>query len=265
MTSAAAAGRMAGTARRAVARPETRRMIRGAMLTPWAAVSGGVVLAASLTLATPRTVLTFPPSRAARCQVSGCGPTVGSGRSARPAVTQGVKFPSVGGGTAGPGAGGLAAQNAKPAGPGLVRVQYALLPRNGHHFIALIVITGERALGNWTLRFMLPGSQIKLVMWAKWMPIGEDGGVVSGSPWPSERPGALQAQVVLMGLGSPARPSGCVFDGARCSFRDFDGGVSHFTWTPGHSGGGPKHSAVRHSGPGNSAVSRSGGHGKPGR
>lgn len=258
ITSAAAIGRMAATARRALARPDAQRVIRGAMLTPWAAVSVGIVLAASLTLATPRAVLTFPPSKAARCQASGCGPVGGSLRGALPAVKQNVKFPTVGGGTGGQGPGGLAIHNARPAGPGPVRVQYALLPRNGHHFIALIVITGERPLGNWTLRFMLPGSQIKLVMFAKWTPIGQDGGMVSGSPWPSERTRVLRAKVVLMGIGSPARPGGCVFDGARCSFRDFNGGVSHFTWIPGPSRAGPRKSVAN-------GASHSHGHGKPGK
>jgi hypothetical protein len=212
-----------------------RRVFRGAMITPWAAVSVGIVLAASLTLATPRAVLTFPPSKAARCQVSGCGPVVGGGKhSARPAVKQGVKFPPVGSGSGGQRRSGVTSSSATPAGPGPVRVQYALLPRNGHHFIALIVITADRPLGHWTLRFFLPGSQIKLVMWARWTPIGANGGTVSGAPWPAERSRALSARVVIMGIGSPAKPAGCVFDGARCSFRDFSGGVTHFTWGPGH-------------------------------
>jgi len=229
---------MADAARRAAAKPEARRVIRGAMLTPWSAVSVGIVLAASLALASPRAVLTFPPSKAAHCQASGCGPGgTGNGGTPLPAAKQGVKFPRISTGTPNSGSGGLAARRARLAELGPVRVQYALLPENGAHFTALIVITAQRPLGSWTLRFLLPGARIKLVMWARWTPVGRSGGMISGSPWPSGPSGASRARVVIMGIGAPSRPSGCVFDGARCSFRDFSGGVTHFNWAPSQDGG----------------------------
>lgn len=204
-------------------------MIRGALLTPWAAVSLGIALAASLTLATPRAVLTFPPSMPARCQSTGCGPT-GSEPSTGPLPTAklGTKFPAIRTGSST----GLASSTATPAAPGLVHVQYAMLPKYGVHFVAVILIVGQRALGKWTLRFVLPGSQIKLVMLAKWTPVGQDGGIVSSSPWSSGPSGANRARIVILGTGHPTRPRGCVYDGARCSFRDFTGGVSNFDWKP---------------------------------
>ena len=208
-------------------------MIRGAMLTPWAAVSLGIVLAASLTLATPRAVLTFPQSRPARCQSTNCG-AAGSGQNGSPLPTAkvGIKFPRI---RTGPVSGVAAGHSSHPlprSARGKVQVQYALLPRYSDHFIAVIVITSRRPLGDWTLRFAIPGSQIKLVMWAKWRPLGDDGGIVSGPPWPSARSGADRTRIVIMGIGAPGLPRGCVFDGARCSFRDFSGGVSHFDWHP---------------------------------
>jgi hypothetical protein len=233
-----ALARGGAAARRMTGRLDIGRVIRGALLTPWSMVGLGFVVAASLTLATPRAVLTFPPSQAARCAAKYCQPNgTGPQDSPVPAAKRGVTFPSIHTGAAGRSPGGLAAHGARRASPP-VSVQYALLPRDNDHFIAVIVITGQRALGDWTLRFRIPGAQIKLVMWARWTPVGLDGGIVSGSPWPSDPAAETRARVVIMGTGAPGRPRGCVFDGVRCSFRDFRGGVNHFTWRPGQEGGG---------------------------
>jgi hypothetical protein len=209
-------------------------MIRGAMLTPWAVVSLGIVLAASLTLATPRAVLTFPPSSPDRCQAANCGPN-GNGLNGGPLPTAklGVKFPAIRTGPAGGVSAGHSSRRVFSASHGPVRVQYALLPRYSDHFVAVIVITSQRALGDWTLRFAIPGSQIKLVMLARWQPLGHDGGIASDAPWSSAPSGEYRARIVIMGTGAPGRPRGCVFDGVRCSFRDFSGGVTKFDWRPG--------------------------------
>jgi hypothetical protein len=224
---AAIVGPAIAAARQAADHPESRRMVRGALLTPWAAVSLGIVVAASLTLATPRAVLTFPPTAPARCQAKACGlPDAGRGRPL-PTAKLGTRFPPI---HTVP-AGGLASSSATPAPPGPVEVQYALLPRYGnHHFVAVIVITSSRALGDWTLRFAIPGTQIRLVMWAKWTPYGKDGGIVGGSAGESPSSGPNRARIVIMGTGAPGRPRDCVFDGNRCTFRDFNGGFSHFKW-----------------------------------
>jgi hypothetical protein len=208
-------------------------MIRGALLTPWAAVSLGIVVAASLTLATPRAVLTFPSTAPARCQTNGCELTgVGSSSVPRPTAKLGAKFPPIHTGRTARPASGLASSSATPEPTGPVQVQYAMLPRYGNHFVALIVITSPRTLGKWTLRFAIPGAEIRLVMWARWTPQGKDGGIVSGTPGESNLAGPNRAKIVVMGTGSPGRPGDCVFDGVRCSFRDFNGGVSDFNWQP---------------------------------
>jgi hypothetical protein len=213
--------------RRITARPDVLRMARGALLTPWSAVSVGIVLASALTLANPRAVLTFPPSTAARCQAADCAPLEGQSSGPLPTAGRGTKFRQTHAGQAG----GLTTRSATPAPLARVQLRYAVLPRYRGHFTAVIVIIGQRPLGDWSLRFVVPGSQIKIVIGARWRPAGRSGGLVSAPSW-SSRSAADRARIVIIGTGRPGRPRGCVFDGARCSFRDFSGGVSHFSRRP---------------------------------
>jgi hydroxymethylpyrimidine/phosphomethylpyrimidine kinase len=208
-------------------------MVRGLMLTPWFSVSAGIVMAVSLsvTLASPRTVLTFPPGTGSTCQGPGCG-TAGYPKASvpLPATRAVTRLPHVKTSPAHQSAGAPADRKATLASGGQVRVDYALLPGYRDHFVSVIVLVGRRALGTWTLRFFLPGAQIKLIISARWTPEGQDGGIASGSPWLSRQSGPDQVRIVVLGTGKPTWPRGCLFDGANCAFRTLPVGGQQPGW-----------------------------------
>jgi hypothetical protein len=181
-------------------------MIRGAMLTPWFAVSMGIVIATSLTLVRPHPALTFPPSKTGRCAVAGCSQASAPPAAPTPAIKQTVKLPVP-----------HSDADVRVAG---MRVEYKLMPGPRHGFIAVIVVKSRKPLGDWALSFTLPGASIGHLMWAKWRRQGADGVVVTGSPLPW-RGGSHdhEARIIVIGTGRPARPTSCVLDGASCTFR----------------------------------------------
>lgn len=180
-------------------------MIRGAMLTPWFAVSVGIVVATSMTLATPHPALTFPPSQSGRCSDSGCAAPSASPAAPAPAIKHEVRLPVP-----------TRDANIRVAG---IKVEYELLPKRHDGFMALILVQGRHRLGDWKLRFRLPGATIEHIMWARWRRDGQDGVVVTGSPLPWPRSGENQARIVIFGTGTPRWPAGCEFDGGACSVR----------------------------------------------
>jgi len=185
------------------------------MLTPWFAVSVGIVIATLLTLAAPHPALTFPPSKTGRCVQVGCGvlPAPQPGRH----PTNDHEHP-------------LRSQPAS-ADQSTVSVEYAAQATHKGQFMAVIVIIGRHALKNWTLRFSWPGVQISTIWWAKLEHAGKYGVIVSGSPLPWPRSGANEARIVIVGTGTPDRPRGCVFDAAPCTFRSLTGETpKHGRW-----------------------------------
>ena len=183
-------------------RAEYGRIVRGAMLTPWFAVSVGIVVATSLTLTAPHPALTFPAPKTGRC--------VHCGAATRQATGHNPMSKHVNPLTAGPAGGRRAAA---------VEVKYAEQPMHKGQFMALIVIIGHHALKNWTLRFSLPGADVDTIMWAKWRPDGTDGIIIRGSPLPWRQSGASEARIVIAGTGTPGAPTDCFFDSAPCRFR----------------------------------------------
>jgi hypothetical protein len=196
------------------------------MLTPWFAVSVGIVVATSLTLAAPHPALTFPPTRSGHCAKARCTspPPMAKGRA--PAIVQESPLPAA----QLPG-GQQTTPNVHPA----VKVQYALLPHRDDHFLAVILIQGRKPLRKWTLRFRLPGAQIQQIMWARWAREGGDAVLVSGSPLPWPRSVANDARLVIMGSGTPSWPNGCSFDGGGCTFRKLSDGTAQHSG-PGNGG-----------------------------
>jgi hypothetical protein len=194
------------------ARAEYRRIVRGAMLTPWFAVSVGIVIAISLTLAAPHPALSFPPSKSGSCALVECGVVhpVPDGRHA--AAKREDRLPSP-----------APEQSA-------VTVEYAEQPMHKGQFMAVIVIIGHHPLKHWTLEFAWPGAHISSIWWARWNLEGTDGFIVRGSPLPWPRSGANEARIVIAGAGTPDRPSGCVFDSAPCTFRALNETPRHGRW-----------------------------------
>ncbi|HEX9066363.1 MAG TPA: hypothetical protein VF843_14745 [Streptosporangiaceae bacterium] len=187
------------------------------MLTPWFAVSVGIVVATSLTLAAPHPALTFPPSRSGHCAQSGCSSDRAPAKGRAPAIKQETPLPVA----------QLPAKQQQPTANvhAAVKVEYELLPPHDNHFMAVVLIKGRKALGKWTLRFRLPGAQIESIMWAGWTREGGDGVLVSGSPSPWPRSGANEARIVIFGSGTPGWPAGCAFDGESCAVHKLTGGA----------------------------------------
>lgn len=200
------------------ARPEYGRIVRGAMLTPWFAVSVGIVVATSLTLATPHPALSFPPTKSGHCAQANCSSVSVLPKSRAPAIKQVDPLPA----SALPGRQRTTA-NVRAA----VTVEYGLLPRQGDRFMAVIFIKGRKSLGKWDMRFRLPGAHIESIMWARWTRQGTDAVLVAGSPLPWPRSGANEARLVIVGSGTPRWPTDCSFDGGGCTFRKLTGERGH--------------------------------------
>ncbi|MGI9007117.1 MAG: hypothetical protein ACR2FU_13150 [Streptosporangiaceae bacterium] len=184
------------------------------MLTPWFAVSVGIVVATALTLAAPHPALTFPPTRGGHCVQSGCSSPAPLARGRAPAIKQDSPLPAA----------QLPAKQRTTANvSAAVKVEYELLPRHDDQFMAVILIVGHKSLGRWSLRFSLPGAQIESIMWARWARESAGAVLVSGSPLPWPRSGANEARLVIFGSGTPGWPAGCSFDGNGCQFRKLTG------------------------------------------
>ena len=198
-------------ARRAAAHPEYRRVVRGAFLAPWFAVSLGIVIAASLSLATPRAALSFPPAKG-QCGRPGC--------SSAPHKTNR--------GTGGPTAAVNRQPTSRPAmgrGDGSGRsvlVRYRLMTQRRGEFMAMIQISGLATAWESGLKFALPDARIKSVMWGQWTAGGAGAVTVYGvpSPWPRSSPDRVR--IVITGSGAPQWPRRCAYDGVRCVFRRLD-------------------------------------------
>jgi hypothetical protein len=186
-------------------RPEYARMIRGALLTPWLAVSVGIVIATSLTLARPHPALTFPAPKIGRCAAAGCSSPSAPPTAPSPAIKQGVRLPAP-----------RSDANVRVTG---LTVEYEVMPGPDHGFIAVIVVKSRRQLGDWELSFSLPGASIDHIMWARWRHQGADGIVVAGSPPPWGESRVHEARIVIFGTGRPERPTSCELDGGSCTFR----------------------------------------------
>jgi hypothetical protein len=183
------------------------------MLTPWFAVSVGIVVATSLTLATPHAALTFPAPKSGRCAQAGCTYASPPANGRQPTIRHEIQLPS---------------QSDASLRLSDVKVEYAIQKGQeshdgqdggGAHFMAVILIVSRHALKDWTLRFVLPGAHVDTIMWASWQPDGPSGFLVSGSPLPWARSGANEVRLVITGTGTPGSPTGCVFNSGRCRFR----------------------------------------------
>jgi hypothetical protein len=202
--------------RRAGSGAEYWRIVRGAMLTPWFAVSVGLVVATSLTLAAPHPALSFPVPKTGSCVLANCGVVSPQPSGRRPAAKHEDRLTS------------------RATASSAVNVEYAEQSEHNGRFLAVIVIIGRHPLKHWTLEFALPGAQIKNVWWARWSRDGAGRVIVSGSPLPWARSGANEARIVIVGLGTPSGPTGCVFDNASCTFRPLTGETpKHGHWRSG--------------------------------
>lgn len=180
------------------------------MLTPWFAVSVGIVIAASLTLATPHAALSFPPRQAGGCAEVGCGSRQPGGL---PAINREIRLH-------------VSERHYVSARLSGIQVDYELLPRRHNGFIAVIRIVSRQPLGRWSLSFGLPGAHITSIMWAKWALQSSGGVLVQGSPLPWPRSSADETRIVVFGTGLPGWPTDCVIDDVGCAFMPLTGRAS---------------------------------------
>jgi hypothetical protein len=98
-------------------------------------------------------------------------------------------------------------------------------------FTATIAVTGKRPGAHWQLAFQMPTDKITRVMGADWLASTDgSGGIASAqtgtsAPWwngPDGHGGYQDRQqglvFMIAGTGSPVVPSGCLYDGASCTF-----------------------------------------------
>jgi hypothetical protein len=181
------------------------------MLTPWFAVSVGIVIAGMLTLARPHPALTFPPSVTWRCVKAPCASPSTSPSAPGPAIRQGVILPRQ--------------RHDANVHHAAVTVEYELLSSHANHFMAVMLIVSRHPLGGWQLKFSVPRATIDDIMWAQWRSDGRGGVIVTGSPAPwsgsgsADKSAADEARIIVIGTGTPGWPVGCRFDGASCHFR----------------------------------------------
>jgi hypothetical protein len=194
-------GVIAGTRRAG----RSRRM-RGLLVTPWFAAGAGFVIAAALSLNSPRTIVTYRPNdtpsqpRCADCQFPESGP------ASKPGVQIRSVDPAAIGGSGGPG----------PAVP------IQLGPELNGVFSVTFTLPAGLAGDGWKLRFALPGRDITRVLGAHWRPdAAQDGGeadmLAQGGYVSPTNPAAVS--VLVSASGSPVAPVDCVLNGQPCHFR----------------------------------------------
>ncbi|MGH3272947.1 MAG: hypothetical protein ACRDNZ_01295 [Streptosporangiaceae bacterium] len=173
------------------------------LVTPWFAAGAGFVVAAALSLNSPRTVLTFRPNTLT-CE------TCHTPAQSLPAAKPGTQMKSV--------------SPARIAGSGtavtLTVGVHIGTERDGSFDITFMLPAGQARHG-WKLGFELPGRSITQVLGAIWRPdVSGDGGVAGRpaeggyvSPEDPARPS------FLVGVsGPPVAPTGCVLNGMTCRF-----------------------------------------------
>ncbi len=201
---------------------------RGLPVTPWFAAATGFVVAAGLLIYSPLPELRFPPSAVGTvpCAVPGCGITGGSGAGAL-ATTKGQKIPKstrMSLPQANLGGGALAAH---------LTFGYRVLWQSQGKFGVLITVSGTHVPLAWKLTFAMPGDMIIEITGAAWHSSGRYGGTAS---WPtaispSQSAGAEAVSGVqsdarvrpgrsflVVGVGAPVEPTGCLFNRVSCTF-----------------------------------------------
>jgi hypothetical protein len=222
-------------------------------VTPWLAAGLGVLIAATAALEAPRhIVLSYGPiDPGVRCRVLRCASAApGRGRgslatakpgielpppsptgapdaqvSTAPLVTPAAPLVTPGAPLATPGATPAFTPAASPAASPAARsapdvtLRYLVIRKDDAGFVGVITVQSRQQLGDWSLRFTIPGDRISNILGAQWMPSASgDGGVAKGQPWPWPRSGPKMAKIVIFASGTPHPPASCSFDGKSCRF-----------------------------------------------
>jgi hypothetical protein len=181
------------------------RRMRGLLVTPWFAAGAGFVIAAALSLNSPRTILTFRPNNAPSQSKCGDCQSPESAPTSKPGVQIRSVNPAAIGGMGG-------------SGP-VVPIQLGS-ELNGV-FSVTFTLPPSQVGNGWKLRFALPGREITQVIGAPhWQPdAAYDGGVAAGPA----HSGQVSTTPVAVGFtvwvtGSPVDPVDCQLNGHPCHF-----------------------------------------------
>jgi hypothetical protein len=217
-----------GTGRLATKPGPVAGAVRGMVVAPWFAAATGLVVAAGLWIYSPHAELKFPDSAIGvlPCAGHGCAaaaghdPSVIATTTSQPDVSQGMP-------TAAAAVEAAGARRATLAG---LTFRYSVLWQEQGKFTVLIRVTAKHAMHAWKLAFAMPGDDIGTVAGANWDASGSDGGTASGTAGtsfgalPSQLPGDLSTRsrraisFIVIGQGAPVAPTGCSFNGVKCSF-----------------------------------------------
>jgi hypothetical protein len=206
--------------------------VRGLIVSPWFAAGAGFVVAAGAFLYAPHAQLSFgnPLVHRSPCAAARCEHDFSTEQGARGTLGTGVEQVP-----ANPASSATAATTGMTFG-------YAVTSHNRAGFQMLLTVTGKKAIGNWTLSFLMPGATDVTVLEAT--PVDPATGTPtpastpsgSGStrttmPSPEPSPGfsasptaahgvdsADTLYLVVKGDGAPAAPADCTFDGVPSSF-----------------------------------------------
>jgi hypothetical protein len=176
-----------------------RHRMRGLLVTPWFAAGAGVVIAAALSLNSPRTFLTYRPntSKCAECTPAGAG-TGTKIKTVHPAQVDG------------------SAGHAATPPPARVGVQVGAGAPG--FFTLTFTVPASQAGNGWKLGFDVPSGTITYVQGAQWRPNAAGDGGVAVAPG-AGRPGSLRNRIIVSARGTPVSPAGCVLNGRGCRFR----------------------------------------------
>ncbi len=206
-----------------------RGAARGLMATPWFAAGMGFVLAAGLWIYSPHAELRFPSATPAGvpCSQASCPAPAGHGSGSLAATKPGVPIRHPRKSSAGTQLPGTAP--GRTAATGLTFTFTVLWQRNGV-FGAMISVAGKRAIKHWKLAFQMPADKITYVVGARWVP-SKDGsaGVASvltdplgqsddEQGGPNSSGGLRSVTFMIVGTGTAALPTSCVYKGATCAF-----------------------------------------------
>jgi hypothetical protein len=216
-----------GTGRLATKPGPVAGAVRGMVVAPWFAAATGLVVAAGLWIYSPHAELKFPDSAIGvlPCAGHGCAAAAGHDPSAiatttsQPDVSQGMPTAAA----------AVEAAGARRAALAGLTFRYSVLWQEQGKFTVLIRVTAKHAMHAWKLAFAMPGDDIGTVAGANWDASGTDGGTASGTAGvPSgalpSLPGDLSTRngrtisFIVIGQGAPVAPTGCSFNGVKCSF-----------------------------------------------
>jgi hypothetical protein len=206
--------------------------VRGLVVSPWFAAGAGFVVAAGAFMYAPHAQLSFGNSlvHRSRCATARCQHELATEQGAQGILGTGVEQvpPS-------------ATPSATAATTGMT-FGYAVTSHNRAGFQMLLTVTGKKAIGSWSLSFLIPGATDVTVLEAT--PVDSDtatptasdtpsadGSARTTTPSPQPSPGSSASAttasgkdsadilyLVVKGDGAPTAPEDCTFDGVPSSF-----------------------------------------------